>query len=114
MRKRYYVTNTTPLKRQDPACGEEEMELLAWLYKDWAAKWMDTQRAYVNGKRPYGTDYTRNAEERVSYMADYSFDENNEISGVRYDPVPVRNGDRAVRRSKGGTRIRRDGPARYV
>lgn len=113
MRKGYYVTNTS-LRRQDPSRAEEEMELNAWLYKDLVRKYEGSQRAYVNGKKPERTDYKESAEEEVAYMADYSFDENNEIAGVQYDPVPVRNRERTIRRSKGGSRIRRDGPSPYA
>ena len=106
--ERRYITNTS-LRKQDPACGGEKMEFLAWLYKEWIAAFVDQCSACINGNGSYGPEIQNDAEE-VSYMADYCFDEHNRITEVHYDPVFIRHGEWIAERSKGGTRIRMDDP----
>ena len=101
MRKGCCITNTS-LRRQDPSCGEEEMEFLAWLYKDWIMSLTDRYFAYINGNRPVSGLYKTGDAEEVSYMADYSFDERNEIAEVHYVPVRIRRAERPAGRRKGG------------
>ena len=98
--RKCYIT-TTSLRDSDPACGEEKMEFLAWLYKDWITLFSDRCSACINGNRASSPGMEDNAGE-VSYMADYRFDEYNRIIEVHYDPVFLRDGEWTAKRSKGG------------
>ena len=86
MKKGYYITDIFTSAGRKIGSGEK-MEPGAEGSHDSELTERRTFQTYVNGNDD--SIIVKCVEEKVSYMADYEYDENYQIVGVRYDPVPV-------------------------